>query len=246
MAIRKIRAIRAIRRLPDFLSVDLSCAFEGLSGGERDDERCLGDSELRRQALRERELCLKRRRVGEWGRIWRLGVNMRVIALVLYYLIGRHMPSSDAKFSFGAKRFRRFLAKFCFQHIGKRVNIERNVFFGSGREISIGDDSGIGLNARIQGPLRIGGNVMMGPDVIIYTRNHEISRTDIPMIAQGETAPEAVVIEDDVWIGARAMIMPGVTISAGSVVAAGAVVTKDVPPFAIVGGVPAKVIKYRK
>ena len=86
---------------------------------------------------------------------------------------------------------------------------------------------------------------MMGPDVIIYTNAHCHDRIDTPMREQGFSEALPVVIGDDVWIGRRAMIMPWVKIGNGVVVAAGAVVTKDVPDFAIVGGVPAKILKIR-
>lgn len=66
------------------------------------------------------------------------------------------------------------------------------------------------------------------------------------MRGQGATLVERVVIQDDVWIGARVIILPGVTVGRGSILAAGVVVTKDVPCFAVVGGVPAQVIKYRQ
>ncbi len=171
---------------------------------------------------------------------------MRTLALALYYGIAKRMPSSDSKLSFGAKGFRRFLCRAIFDSVGDSANIERNVFFGSGRGIKIGSRSGIGLNARIQGPLNIGNDVMMGPDVMIYTSNHQTSRTDIPMIEQGNTPKREVVIEDDVWIGARSIIMPGVKIGKGSIVAAGSVVTKDVAEYTVVGGVPARLIKNRK
>ena len=86
---------------------------------------------------------------------------------------------------------------------------------------------------------------MMGPDVVILTHTHNIDRTDIPMCDQGSRVGK-VTIGNDVWIGMRSIIMPGVKIGNGAVIGAGAVVTKDVPDYAIVGGVPAKIIKYRK
>ena len=86
---------------------------------------------------------------------------------------------------------------------------------------------------------------MMGPDVTILTNTHNITRTDIPMGQQGSRVA-GVTIGNDVWIGMRSIIMPGVKIGNGVVIGAGAVVTKDVPNYAIVGGVPAKVIRYRK
>ena len=113
-----------------------------------------------------------------------------------------------------------------------------------GGGIFIGSGSGLGVNCSVHGPLRIGENVMMGPDVTILTHTHNIERTDIPMGHQGSRVSE-VVIGNDVWIGMRAIIMPGVKIGNGVVIGAGAVVTKDVPDYAIVGGVPAKIIRYR-
>lgn len=86
----------------------------------------------------------------------------------------------------------------------------------------------------------------MGPDVRIITINHKTERTDIPMKGQGVLSPQKVTICDDVWIGARVIILPGVTIGKGSIIGAGAVVTKDVPEYAVMGGVPARVIKFRK
>ena len=87
---------------------------------------------------------------------------------------------------------------------------------------------------------------MMGSDVVIITRNHRFERTDIPMMEQGFSDEQPVTIGDDVWIGDRVIILPGIKVGDGSIIAAGAVVTHDVPAYAIVGGVPAKVIGMRK
>lgn len=86
----------------------------------------------------------------------------------------------------------------------------------------------------------------MGPDVMILTSNHKHDRLDVPMNQQGFPCPQKVMIGNDVWIGARVMILPGVRIGDGVIIGAGAIVTKDVPDYAIVGGVPAKILKYRK
>ena len=86
---------------------------------------------------------------------------------------------------------------------------------------------------------------MMGPECIIYTVNHKFSDTAVPMNQQGFSEAKEVVIGDDVWIGGRVIILPGVKIGSGAVIGAGAVVTKDVPDRAVVGGNPAKIIKYR-
>lgn len=87
---------------------------------------------------------------------------------------------------------------------------------------------------------------MIGPEVMFLARSHRFDRTDIPMSVQGEEEMRLIVIGDDVWIGARALILRGVTVGDGAIVGAGAVVTKDVPSFAIVAGNPAKIIKWRK
>lgn len=93
--------------------------------------------------------------------------------------------------------------------------------------------------------LKVGKDVMMGPYVIIVGDNHESSRTDIPMRSQGIKKYPPVRIDDDVWVGARAIILPGLKIGRGAIIGAGAVVTKDVPPYAVCAGNPARVIKYR-
>lgn len=141
-----------------------------------------------------------------------------------------------------AKKMRYFFAKhICC--IGKNVNIEKNAYFTP--QLTIGDNSGVGVDCEIYGPVTIGDNVMMGPEVVIFTSDHEYSRTDIPMMEQGNGPVEPVSIGNDCWIGRRAMIMPGVHIGDGCVIGAGAVVTKDVPPYSVAGGVPARVLKSR-
>jgi maltose O-acetyltransferase len=86
---------------------------------------------------------------------------------------------------------------------------------------------------------------MMGPDVVIHTRNHRHDRIDIPMCQQGFGEMKPVIIEDDVWLGERVIILPGVTIGKGSIIGAGAVVAKNVPPYSIAVGNPALVVKKR-
>jgi maltose O-acetyltransferase len=132
-----------------------------------------------------------------------------------------------------------------FASCGRDVNVEHGATFGNGREISIGDNSGIGLDAFIAGPLIIGSNVLMGPRCVFLAYNHVTDRTDIPIAVQGNMPARAPVIEDDVWIGASVIVLPGRRIGTGSIVAAGAVVTKDVAPYSIVGGNPAATIGHR-
>lgn len=99
-------------------------------------------------------------------------------------------------------------------------------------------DVGEFTHLRANGGLRIGNRVLIAARVTITTREHPL---ELPRWKVTRDAP--VVIEDDVWIGAGAVILPGVTVARGAVVAAGAVVTANVPPFTLVGGVPARPIK---
>ena len=96
------------------------------------------------------------------------------------------------------------------------------------------------------GELSIGTDVMMAPECVIISSNHEFSNVDVPMRLQGYQEEVPLEIGNDVWIGRRVMIMPGVRkIGNGVIIAAGAVVTKDIPVYVIVGGVPAIIIKQR-
>lgn len=169
---------------------------------------------------------------------------MKLAAHVLYHSVARRLPVSYERFGSTARKLRAFCAKYLLKACGRNVNVEKNAIFA--RDVTLGDNSGIGVNAMISAGTRIGDNVMMGPDCIIYNQMHRFDRTDIPMNQQGYHPRKPVTIGNDVWIGSRVTIMPGVTVGDGSVIGAGAVVTHDVPPYAVVGGVPAKVIKYRK
>lgn len=109
-------------------------------------------------------------------------------------------------------------------------------------DVIIGDYTRVGLHNTIIGPVRIGNNVNLAQGITVTALNHNFDDTTKRIDQQGVTT-KAVTINDDVWIGANAVVLPGVTIGTHSVVAAGAVVSKDVPPYTIVAGVPAKVIK---
>lgn len=109
-------------------------------------------------------------------------------------------------------------------------------------DVMIGDHTRIGLHNTIIGPVIIGSHVNLAQGITVTALNHNFEDSEKRIDEQG-VSTSAVVIEDDIWIGANAVILPGVTIGHHSVVAAGAVVTKDVPPHSLVAGVPAKVIK---
>lgn len=109
-------------------------------------------------------------------------------------------------------------------------------------DVMIGDHTRIGLHNTIIGPVSIGNHVNLAQGITVTALNHIFEDTE-KRIDEQDVSTTPVTIEDDVWIGANAVILPGVHIGSHCVVAAGAVVTKDVPPHSLVAGVPAKVIK---
>ncbi len=178
------------------------------------------------------------------------GVSMSIIrrlSYIFYIAIAKNLPLTSTRFvGKYFKKIRQLCALVLFKKCGVNVNVEHGANFGDGRTIEIGDHSSIGVDCWVQAYVTIGNYVMMGPEVAILTLNHRTDRVDIPMLTQGSMPFKPVVIEDDVWIGRRATLLPGVRIGQGAIVGACAVVTKDVPPYSVVGGNPARVIKMRK
>lgn len=166
------------------------------------------------------------------------------IRIVLFYFFFNHLPPSYYPFGYIFRSLRYFLCRKLFKKCGKNVNIEPKSHIPF-HKVEIGNNSGIGVNSHL-GSVVIGKDVMMGPDVIILSRNHAFSEIDIPMRLQDDSDEKTVYIEDDVWIGTRAIILPGIKIGRGAIIAAGAVVTKNVEEYGIYGGNPAKLIKLRK
>jgi acetyltransferase-like isoleucine patch superfamily enzyme len=137
-------------------------------------------------------------------------------------------------------------------YLGENVHIYRwsIVELGPGEgHLRIGANtyiqSGCALNAYV-GSITIGANCMIAPHCAFMPYQHSFADTGHPMREQGLTSQGDIVIEDDVWLGVHACVLDGVTIGRGAIVGAGAVVTKDIPPYAIAGGVPAQVIRFRE
>lgn len=133
--------------------------------------------------------------------------------------------------------------------VGKGTKIHDTVILRQAKNIEIGEGCLINHNnvlqaGKVDGKIRIGNYVHTGANVMIIAFNHAFDTRDIPTIKQDYYDAD-VIIGDDVWIGGGAIILAGVTIGKGAIIAGGAVVNKDVPEYAIVGGVPAKVLKYR-
>lgn len=164
--------------------------------------------------------------------------------LALYYGFARYLPMSNTYGNIGGV-CRRWVCIHLFKKTGKNVNVERKAWFGSGMDIELGDNSGIGINARIPNGTIIGDNVMMGPNCFILEVNHVYEDTTIPMMRQGMSTRKATRIGNDVWIGRDVFMTPGRIIADHSIIAARCVLVKDFPEYSIVGGNPSCLIKSR-
>lgn len=129
---------------------------------------------------------------------------------------------------------------------GEGVVIKNHCYFGDGKRLEIGARSQLGQNARLNGSIIIGDDVLMGPDVVMMATSHAYCDIKLPMISQGEAEERPILIGNDVWIGTRVIILPGVNIGSHSIVAAGSVVTKSFPEYSLIGGNPARLIKDRR
>lgn len=143
--------------------------------------------------------------------------------------------------------FSRYLTYKMIGKVGKNVTIYEGIKIIRPENFVIDDNSGINFGGYFDasGGIKIGKWVRMGSKVTIISSNHNMHKKDILIKHQGSNY-SPVTIGDDVWISCNVTILSGVTIGKGAVIAAGAVVTKDIPEYAIAGGVPAKILKYRE
>ncbi len=171
---------------------------------------------------------------------------IKLFWICLFYGLANHLPNSYSRF-FGrpSNWLRVFCCKRIFKKCGKITTVNHHCEFGNGLEIEIGDYSGIGAYCILPHDIVIGRYVMMAPHVLIFSRNHRFDDINTPMCFQGFSPSLRTIIKDNVWLGQSVILTPGHTIGEGSIIAAGAVVTKDVDSFSIIGGNPAKLIKRR-
>ncbi len=167
------------------------------------------------------------------------------LCLFLYYGIAYFLP--DSSFPGGSifRRLREILCRRILAEAGTDINIESHVFVADGRHLRLGSGSGLGTGTRIYGAV-IGKGVLVAPNVVFLKENHSFGELDSPIGIQEDTSIKLPVVEDWAWIGERSIVLPGRRIGRGAIVGAGAVVTKDVEPFSIVGGNPARLIGYRQ
>ena len=175
--------------------------------------------------------------------------KMRTIWLILYYGIASHLPKSNRSILGKLGRWLRFqCAKHLFAECKGFVNLEQGAYIGNGKNFYVLGDCGIGKDFVCHNRIvTIHGPLMMGEDVLFQGGGHKFDNPDIPLGSEGRLPDTPLEIYEDVWIGARAIILPGCKrIGTHSIIGAGAVVTHDVPDYAIVGGNPAHVLKMRK
>lgn len=168
---------------------------------------------------------------------------LKKLVYLLYLVFLKNTPEDYRPYSFFFPRLRSICVSFYLRNVGESIRVKKGAEISPNSEV--GHNSELGTRCMIQSNVKIGSNVIMGPDIKIYSRNHNYSDLKLPIQKQGKTQYKTV-IGDDVWIGANVIILPGVKIGNHTIIGAGAVVTKNVQDYSIVGGNPGKVIKYRK
>ena len=169
----------------------------------------------------------------------------RKLLILMYYGFARHIPYQPLPgYRFG-NWLRSWIAKHLFRKTGKNIVIKHGAYFADGRNIVMGNYSQLGIDCKVENDLVMGDYVLMAPEIVIYSSMHEYIDVNVPVMLQGAGEKKPVIIGNDVWIGLRVIIMPGIKIGNHVIIGAGAVVTHDIPNYAVVGGVPARIIRYR-
>ncbi len=166
----------------------------------------------------------------------------KLFAYLIYLLFFRNTPEDYRPYALFFPWIRNKLTSYAILKCGKNIRVKSGADYSP--NIKVGNESELGTRCMIQANATIGNNVIMGPDVKIYCRNHEFVSLDIPIQKQGKRHYETI-IGNDVWIGANAIILPGVQIGDHSIIGAGSIVTKNVKEYSISAGNPCKHIKSR-
>lgn len=170
---------------------------------------------------------------------------MRKLKLIFYYLIISKLPHSRLWRGFNGLRRWYVASVLKIMPNDKNSKFENGIYISNGKKIKIGSYVRINEHVFLQGEIDIGNHVMIAPYTAIYTKAHQHSQVEVPMVLQGDSKTKKVTIANNAWLGRNVVVLPGITIGEGAIVGANSVVTKDVAPFSIVGGVPAKFIRER-
>ncbi len=171
---------------------------------------------------------------------------MHKLKLIIYYVLIQYLPHSRVIRFFSVIRLWYVSKVLKIMPFDKNSKFEYSIYVSDAKKLKIGKHVRINENVFLQGEIEIGDFVMIAPYVSIYTKTHNHSNKDIPMVKSGVTNTQKVVIEDNVWIGRNVTILPGIKIKEGSIIGANSVVTKSIDAFSIMGGIPAKLIRKRQ
>lgn len=166
----------------------------------------------------------------------------RKILYTIYLLFFRNTPEDWRPYALFFPYLRNVLVRNYLSVCGKGLRVK------SGAEISprakVGHNTELGTRCIVQSDVTLGSYIIMGPDVKIYCRNHRYEDIHTPMGLQGKIT-KPTKLGDDIWIGSNVVIVAGINVGDHTIIAAGSIVTKNIPDYAIVGGNPARIIKYR-
>lgn len=168
----------------------------------------------------------------------------RLLCLMAYYGFAKHLPDSSLPGGELSTRLRSLLCRGFIANAGEGIHVRAGAFLADGRHLYMDDRSSIGPGCRIYGA-KLGFGVVIGPNCVMFKENRAYDDLNKPVGIHGTTPIKLPVVEDHAWVGERALVLQGRRIGKGAIVGAGAVVTRDVPPYAIVGGNPARVIGHR-
>jgi maltose O-acetyltransferase len=168
----------------------------------------------------------------------------RRLALFFYYAFAQHLPDLGFPGGLLSTRLRAALCKQFAASAGESIHIRPGVYLADGRHLHMADRVGIGPGCRIYGA-RLGYGVVVGPNSVFFKENRGADDLTKPVGFHTTTPINLPVVEDHAWVGERVLVLQGRRIGRGAIVGAGAVVTRDVPPYAIVGGNPARIIGRR-
>ena len=169
---------------------------------------------------------------------------MKKISLVLYYLFVSKLPSSWWPGGNLYNGLRIFVLRRLIK-VGANTRIQKKVYIGSGNNIVIGTNCQINESVRLDN-VSIGNNALIAREVVFLGKTHNNGSVHIPISEQGFDDGFYSKVGNDVWIGLRTIVLPGLNIGDGAIIGAGSVVTKNIPAYTVWGGVPARFIKDRK